>query len=207
MDISNKFLAFLLVIAIGITIVGVGYSVNKLNKIGLITGFATTDTGFVNITLGVNVSITATTNTVNFGSGFLNPIYDWVVLTTEDGTTVPTNWSNTTVYDATPLVIENDGNVNLTLNFSSDKDADAFIGGDGPYFKYASANKEAGACGSGLIDAYVDVTGGATTQWICTNMGSSTGLDEVYVNISLKIPTGVSSGAKAATLSFTAAAA
>ena len=205
MDISNKFLAFLLVIAIGISIVGVGYTVTRLNKIGFLTGFATTDTGFVNITLGTNVSVTATTDTIDFGSGYLDPTYDWVVLTTEDGTTVPTNWSNTTVYSPVPLVLANDGNINITLNFSSDKAADAFIGGDGPYFKYASADKDAGACGSGLVTTYTDVV--AATQWVCTNMGSASGQDEVYVNVSIKVPSGVTSGAKAATLSFTATAA
>jgi len=201
---TNKFLVFLLVIALVLSVVEVGYIINRLSKTAM-TGFATADTGFVNITIETNVSVTATTDTVNFGSGYLEATKDYAILKTEDGTTVPDNWTNTSVYSPSDLVLENDGNTNITLNFSSDKAAATFIGGNGPYFKYASANKDAGACLSGLVASYTDVI--ASTQWVCTNLGASTDYDEVYVNISIKVPTGVTAEAKAATFTFTAAAA
>ena len=204
MDISNKFLAFLLVIAIVVSVVGVWYSVDRLNTFAALTGFASQDTGYVNVTVESYASLIAVNDTVNFGTGQIAATYEFARLTTEDGGTAPANWTNSTVYDPQPLRVENNGNVNLSVDLTSNATATQFIGGNGPDFEIAAADVGAGACASGLQSAYTDVTG--SNQTICSNLGSGDGLDEVWVNVTIQVPTGVSQGAKSATFIFTGTA-
>ncbi|MBD3204629.1 hypothetical protein GF327_10140 [Candidatus Woesearchaeota archaeon] len=73
-DISNKTLATLLIAAIVITLGGTIISINRLSQVpkAKISGRASTDTGTAEVTIQSSVSIVLQSNTVNFGTGYVN---------------------------------------------------------------------------------------------------------------------------------------
>ena len=139
MDISNKFLAFLLVIAIIVTIVGAWYSIDKVNKLVLITGYGTE--GYVNVTIENLTAINVTATDCNFGSGYVTNSTAWAILNPGDSSgncsasPYKANWTNTTTYAPECMVVRNDGNMRAGINVSSTKDAAGMIGGTSPEYK------------------------------------------------------------------------
>ena len=190
MDLSNKFLAFLLVVAMLISIVGTWYNVDRINKLTRLTGYATTDYGYVKINISTNLSIDVPTDTVDFGSGYLTPGTSFTIHNS-NVTTVPTNWTNTSVYNPTDMILENTGNINASINLTSNVTAATFIGGDAPEFKFASVNNEANSCISGLA-GWTEITG--SSQLVCSNLASVDSTDTIKVRAQLKVSTGSSTG-------------
>ncbi|MCL6500808.1 MAG: hypothetical protein K6T16_02115, partial [Candidatus Pacearchaeota archaeon] len=101
MDVSNKFLAFLLVIAILVTVIGTWYS---LSKVGQLTGITGLQTGYVNVTITGKTQINVTQPYCGFGSGHVTPGYAFAVLHPGNGTVgsgchgsgdTKGNWTNT----------------------------------------------------------------------------------------------------------------
>ncbi|MBW3023150.1 hypothetical protein KY308_03535 [Candidatus Woesearchaeota archaeon] len=98
--------------------------------------------------------------------------------------------------------IENDGTVNISVNFSSDKDAGSFLGGTSPQFQIKGKVKETGACPS-LVTDYTEML--ATPQNICPILRFGQSKDMFRAPIQLRIPNDAPSGEKNATITFTAA--
>ena len=75
-EISNKTLAFLLVVAIAISLGGTFVSMNRLNtlmNLPGVTGFATANsTGTANVTITASASIRFAVNNLDFGIGAVN---------------------------------------------------------------------------------------------------------------------------------------
>ncbi|MGB9708314.1 MAG: hypothetical protein ACPLXC_03270 [Candidatus Pacearchaeota archaeon] len=192
MDISNKFLVVLLVIAIVISIFGAWYSIDSINKFVSITGFQTSGNVTVNITERAEINVTQPD--CAFGSGYVTPPYAWAELYPGNssglcaGTDVKGNWTNTTTYNPNCMEVRNDGNRNLRINVSSGKDASGFIGGTNPEYKVWSADKETGSCSSGLIPFASRVSMDTTNITICDNMAPTNTSDEIYVGCYLKVP-------------------
>ena len=120
-DISNKTLALLVGVAIVVSVVGIFVAQEGAQ----ITGYGTTETGVVNLTIAASVSINVTGD-IEFGVGTVaGTTQDFADLFSNNGTVRGGNWTFSSQF----ITIENDGTVNVTLNVRSDKNATGFIGG------------------------------------------------------------------------------
>ena len=80
-EISNKTLTILLVIAIAVSLGGAFTSLSRLAAISAlpITGFATSGTGKVNLSITETTSVAISGN-IDFGSGYINSTSNFVRL-------------------------------------------------------------------------------------------------------------------------------
>ncbi len=185
-EISNKTLAILLIAAIVISLGGTLISLNRLARIRIpsITGFGTTDTA------GVNLSITGVTE-VNWTT---DDIY-W-----ESGTVT------TTV--SSPLVLENIGNTNVTLNITCGKTAATFIGHADAVYQWNASNREPGSCPGLAISAGAFQTASTDPVVVCNSTGggflATDGSDTMNFDVRVVIPSAAPSGSKTSTFTATA---
>ena len=198
MDVSNKFLVVLLVIAILITLIGTLYSVDKLSRLGFISG---TDVfGYVNITVSNQTAINVTATNCNFGTGYVTSPYSFASLYPGNGTAISGclsdddgkgNWTNTTAYDPDCMEIRNDGNVKIWINVSSSKDAAGMIGGNNPNVTAWSENKETDSCATGAIVNKVNFPGiemDTSNRTMCSCLWPDMSKDEMYIGCRLTVP-------------------
>jgi len=143
-EISNNIIATLLVVAILVS----GFSVLTLVSMEerRITGGATTDVGVANVTISGEVAIELNSsrpgdyNEINFGTGTLGGAQREITSESDNYGTFDDGWLGdgngqggcsgveTEAECAFPLVLINTGNVNASINVSSDKAAASFIG-------------------------------------------------------------------------------
>lgn len=151
-EVSNKFLVFLLLVAIVISLGGTFISLSRLNSLVMptITG-AVSGTGKTNYTISSTASI-AVRGTINFGSGFTNgtaALLQGNASTRKANSTGTWDWSGRGLQY---ILVVNDGNKNVSINISSNSTAALFIGGTSPAFKVAivgEENKTGGANNNG----------------------------------------------------------
>jgi hypothetical protein len=157
-----------------------------LNKFGVITGQAT-DTGEANLTIQEQASISFLVSQVNWGSGYVNEGAVSGTLDTEGTTTDTTGF--TTVSEG--LVIQNDGNVNVTLNISSSTNASTFIGGTNPDFEWKASDNESASCTGGIqnIGAYTNVPATLNQHvLVCNDLLYSDSNDTIALDLKVVIP-------------------
>ena len=98
------------------------------------------------------------------------------------------------------FVVENDGTVNVTVNFTADKNAAQFIGGTNPEFQIKGIVNESGACPS-LVTTYTEISG---SKNICPLLKfGPQDSDAFWVSTRLVIPSNIYSGERTATITFT----
>jgi hypothetical protein len=153
----------------------------------ILTGFATEE-GTVNITISSVAAINITqadgvvgSKGLNWGAGSVSGAYSVLV---SNGTVFSGTWSSVD----SGFLVENIGNVNVSLTVSSDVNAAEFLGGSSPEFKFAVTNNESGSC---IFDAVVegefnDLSSTPTSA--CSIFQKSDDVDELNVDIWLKIP-------------------
>ena len=122
MDISNKTLAWLLIGAIIVSILGTFTALNRIQKLG-ITGAATTTQGTATVNITTSQSIRFAVATIDWGTGGVNTTagYNNCTLYTDGTSNGPGCYGFDTVSQG--LVLENDGNQNVNVTIVSDKDA------------------------------------------------------------------------------------
>jgi len=216
-DISNKFLVFLLVIAILVTVVGTWYSIDRVSRLASLTGYGTA--GYVNVTIGGRTEINVTQPYCGFGSGYVTEGYEFAVLHPGDkgiGDTAPycqepvdtkDNWTNTTAYAPNCIALENVGNTYAKINVSAGKDAASFIGGSSPEYKVWSENKDGLACIGTLVTFANRASMSTSNVTLCTNLSKAVGHTNMYAGCYLKIPKDAVANAKTDTWTFTATSA
>lgn len=199
MDISNRALAMFLLAAIVVTLGGTIVSLNKLDAVST-TGFATTDTGNVSVTVGSTTSITLDNN-FDYNFGTCTPSTS---VLTHVNTHNTENSSICTGSDGNqPLYVRNDGNVdvNVTINASQVGEAQGGnfldLGGSGTSAIYFNSSNQGGAspgaagC-SGTTQASWQVFATTNTMYlVCSTLdaaGVSSGANTVAVDIRLAIP-------------------
>ena len=96
------------------------------------TGFAVTSnqTGLVNVTISASGALNFTTALLDFGTGAVTGGQSGATINSESSVTGGT-WTPI----AGQLVLENIGNINVSLTLSTNKTVDDFIGGTSPTFK------------------------------------------------------------------------
>ena len=209
-DISNKTLALLVGVAIVVSVVGIFVAQEGAQ----ITGYGTTETGVVNLTIAASVSINVTGD-IEFGVGTVaGTTQDFADLFSNNGTVRGGNWTFSSQF----ITIENDGTVNVTLNVRSDKNATGFIGGgiegteNEPRFEFFIQNQEDDSCafiknGSAFgVGNFTNYNGTGNEELVvCNSFDFSSASDLLNFSTFVRVPITAPTGLKTATVTFTAA--
>lgn len=186
MEIKNLLAIFAI---IAVIVAGVNFSITlmKYSELSnLLTGLAS-EPGYVNLTVSTQVAINFTTDTIDWGSGVINTGENNASLLTRGTNTevLRGNWSEEGVEG---LVLENIGNNNVSLNFSSGTDAEGLFGGTEKAYQWNVSEIESGACTSTgpALDEWHDVSTSSTE--FCNPFPFDDSKDELWVNIKLVVP-------------------
>ena len=207
MDISNKALAFFLVVAMVVSIAGTMISLNKIDRFEGATGFASSDAG--NVTLNVSrtasIKFVSANSTVDWGSGTVDTqrFYNNCTLVTKQ----PTMTQGCTGFNNdTGLVLENDGNldVHVKLNISGNE---TMIAGDVSirHFLINITENESGSCAAAADTGnYYDygISANWSGQWknmsgsthcgaptfFCSNLSWEDSTDSLILEFNLSLP-------------------
>ena len=220
MELTNKALALILVVATAVSLVGTILTINSLSDVQpdrVIIGRALTDTGVTNFTINSSLSVVFTIDAVEFGTGQVNQSGSHTCsLNTTGNNGIPnihcTGFNNT----VPSLLIQNQGTVNVTLNISVNADNSTFVQGDSPsppLFWFRLTNEEANSCfGSDLNQTYqfVAPSGGNLTaseqQVVCENSAFDWNVGQRTLNLTvgIRIPQNSPPGTRTATFTATA---
>src|SRR3989344_7048806 len=152
-QLSNRSIVYLLVIAMAITLASTVLNVSKLGYLGnMITGAATnTSVGTATLTVTSQTAVTMRVSSIAFGSGFVNTtsaVCTYCQSSTESGhasgnESCCSRFNNVTA----GFLVENTGNENVTLNVtcSGSCTAATFINGTSPLFQFKIVNSSDGA--------------------------------------------------------------
>ena len=190
-EISNNFLALLVVVAIAVALAGY-FLPAKMTGRAAATGTLAAD---LNSTTAINFTV----DSINFGS-----------------VAVPEGWpscqidseSNTNCTASPPsdgFTVENIGNENVSLQLATGKDAADLLGGTGPKYQWKVTDKDTDAC-TGAAGAYVDVNKTSPGTEICSVFFKEPTKDEIYIDVLLVVPSDAVPGAKSDTFTATATA-
>lgn len=165
------------------------------------TGYSITSTGTANLTVETQTMINFTTNSINWGSGKVTAGNTNATLDSE-GHVLRGNWTAVSA----PLILENIGNDNVTLDLQAGKTAATFIGGTNPSYMWKVNNTEANSCNGGETkNAYVVVNTSAAGTY-CLNFSSLNASNAIAININITIPQDSLKGALGDTITATATA-
>ncbi|MCF7910487.1 hypothetical protein K9L16_02335 [Candidatus Pacearchaeota archaeon] len=192
---SDLFFAFSIILFVT-SIGGFAYVLFQVGGLGNLTGLAT-DTGQASVEISSSANLNFTTDTTDWGSGYVNTTADYALLYT-NGTIINGTWANNTEF----LVLANVGNVNVTLNFSADNNATTFIGGGSPLYQILVTNNETGSCETftGFNSSYQDLN--TTSSPCCSNFLWGTN-NTLNLNIKLQIPSDAPTGVKTSVITAT----
>lgn len=202
---ENSNLMVIAVLAVIASLAAAGFSYYATVNQSKITGYGTTSTGTTQLSVTSSVDINFSVASVNFGSGKVNTSALYAVLQT--GTTVINGtWAGT----QPALVLDNIGNVNVTINIKAASDNATFIGGTNASAQLNVTEKDVGAC----------LTADRTTDYtlyrefnttdpgtrFCNKLQYIAGKNRLQVDIKLQIPYNSLTGALSNTLTATATA-
>ena len=200
MRITDQTLLVLLIIALLVTFGSIIIILEKLGTNSALAGFATFDTGVVNVTIQSTVDINLAVDNVDFGSGTINTIGLNTSLNTSDtawgGGNNPNGFS-----DPGPFQVRNDGNVDVNISVNSSNTASSFIGGTNPGYYFVGSHVGADE-GCGGFDG-LNITNNATLlsfsttdQQICNNLTYGDTADTLNISIFIDIPSDAATGLK-----------
>jgi len=145
-----------------ITYISIAVIAASLFFIGIeITGNALDDTGRVNVTIDTSASIVFLAPAlIDFGNGTISP-GETAIVNSSGGKNA--YWTGTAPTEG--LVLENDGNRNVSFTLMANKTFDDFIGGTDPQFELMVTENELNSCGTAGANitnftAYSNVTTG-----------------------------------------------
>ena len=192
MDISNRTLMWLLILAIAISLWGTMTSLSKLQRLSITGAVSANGTAqlYINTSLGIIFAV----DTVDWGSGYVNQsAADWCLLNTTGGKTSGCAEFNTVTQG---LVIENTGNaVFSSVQLRSEKNATEFLGEDcSAVFQWKISENETGSCGTLHDTSWTDVNTSDPGTTICENFQFANDQDsllvDLQINFTYQIPTG-----------------
>ncbi len=199
-----KNINLLLVVAIIIVTFAAVNLIVQFDDVMELTGFATgSDTGTANVTIMSQASVQFTANTIDWGTGRVNETETSALLVT-NGTVKEGNWTAV----STGLLLQNDGNTNVSVTLTSTV-VDTFIGGLAATNSYQllvsdTGAGEANSCDTAhlIMSTFTEVDG--TAQSACTNFSYYDAQDLLEIDVLLRIPEDATPGLKSATITATA---
>ena len=240
-QISNRTLALLMVAAIIVSLTGTLISLNRIGRVTQLTGFAIDEASnaSVSLTIETKTEVNWTTYQVLWGTGAVDvPAYYSCNLSTQgyngsrdDGLySLSGNGCDEDSFNAVTggLILENTGNVNVTLNITAGKNASNFIGGTsdgGPLYWYNITDEtglgaELYSCShiirenhTSPADVYENMAGNYSLMWawpdgtgegICDNTGGGFSYedyaDTLRFDIFIRVPSDAAAGAHSDTI-------
>lgn len=150
-----------------------------------LTGFATVnDTGVVNVTIGTSAAISFETSFLDFGTGAVTP--NAVAVLDSEGTVINGTWEAVNG----ELVLVNIGNVVVTVQLRTDKNASSFIGGSSDQAfeaKVANQSGNTGCTGANVFSSYAPIN--ETLQDACgAAFGFAENEDRIIIDFKMTIP-------------------
>lgn len=180
---------------------GIVFAVN-VGKIVNITGRAT---GTANLTIEGTTRINFTTSNINWASGTVGEDRTYATLNTsaDANAVIGGNWTSNTA----GLILENNGNVNITLDLAAGKTATTLLGGTGPSYSWNISNTEPFSCNETGMNAGLDIFEEVNTSArACGVFGFLDAADEIRIDIALVIPYDSSTGTLGDTITATSTA-
>ena len=216
MEFSNKSLAVLLLAVMVISLGGTILSLNRMNEIKT-TGYVSSATGTVNLSVSQSVSITTTDgNIVDFGS--CSPSSGNGVTTNVTSDVLEQTGTACISFTQSNISVRNDGNVNasVTINASAVGKADnasgAFLSSTSAksslMYKSTNAGRltNLGGCTGGTVGSYAPFTQAGYGYPICTNLkaGIVGGDNSLVVDFKIVVPNDAPTGVSSDTIGFVA---
>jgi len=199
-------LSFISVIVILINIVGVFIKISDFKE--EMTGKAS---AYVNLSISSTVTINLTRDSIAWGSGRVDPGSTNATLYTKGDANASVSNGNWSEGNAKAFVVENTGNVNVSLSLQNANDANDFfasVSALNQEYKLNVSNKETGSCSGNLLNIWTDVNKTSGGTMYCTQFGSLDSKDEVFIDVWLKVPYDASNiGALSDTLTVIASSA
>ncbi len=199
-EISNKTIAALLVVAMVLSLSGTFFSLNKLNMLQKgVTGYATAynDNATATLSLASVTSITYTTNAVDWGTGSVDTSNGFTECNlTTSGLAAYSGCLNFNAQPA-PLVLENDGTVNVKVNITANETPSSWIGGTNPGFYFVGSDNEAGSCDATTGNLVTTETALSTTEvTLCANLSYDNANDALNLDLKAQVPYDAPTGSK-----------
>jgi hypothetical protein len=198
-DISNRTLATILVAAIVVSLGSTLISLNKLGGLSWVTGRAVSDLGTAQVSVQESLSIVLLTDSVNFGTGFINTSNTNCVTNNVNLSTLGAGFNYETCFvgggTGTDFVLQNNGNVNASVSVRGPS-AVTLFGSANPLqkaFRYKAsdsvaenANVEAGSC-QGLIynRTWTPFSNNAT---VCDDLDYGDSTDTLAILVNMRFP-------------------
>ena len=206
---DDNLLLMVAVAAVIVSMVAAGFTYLSVSSlVTRISGYATS-TGQANITVESHALANFTTNYVSWGSGRVSVGQTFAVLNTMETNNVTNgNWTLNT----NGFRIENNGNVNVSIDLLAGKSAAQFIGGTNPGYQWNVSNVEAMSClnstggnmSSSGFGTWATVNNTNPGTRMCDRLFFSDSNDLIRIDLNLSIPYDSSQGALTDTLTATA---
>lgn len=203
---NNIIIVLLVILALILFFVNISDMSSYYN---LITGRAT-DTAFgsANITISaitqLNVSAGATNNTnISFGSGYVLDGYTFCAMSSQRTAFKSSGCSSSFASPGVNFTIQNVGNLNISINISSDSSAGTFIGGTDPVFDYIADQGSESGCKGVISNVTMWFAVNTSTTPICSLLSHVASEDTMQVAINISIPENSKTGALGARITFT----
>jgi len=202
-DRTENVLLVLAIFAVVVSIIGAGITYNYLTAFkNKITGYGVE--GSINLSVESSVEVNFSTGNINWLSGRVAAGQTFATLNTSvhgAGNVTNGNWTG----NDKGLVIENIGNVNVSLRFTFGDNAATLLEGNSENrsYRFNVTNNESGSCtaangstetGYLNLSAFIDVNTSGTS--FCPRFRFSDGSDLMRMDIALVIPSDTPTGAK-----------
>ena len=177
-ELSNGTIALILLVAV-LTVIG-GTLLNK----GGFTGFATSDTGYVNLTINQTLAIQVDTNNSTINFGYCSPQAGtsyWCATNDSSACSgTPTNGNCTGDTTTAQFIrVDNVGNVDANITVQSECNATTLIGGTSPIFSYISTQ-----CNGTATTSWTSFSSAGGTN-ACNNLSYLGGQLRIYANVTI----------------------
>ncbi len=117
--------------------------------------------------------------------------------------TLETDFASNMTGGVTGFVVENQGNVNVSINVTSSATAAQFIGGTNPVFQMWGVDKKAGSCATGLVAKGSAFNLSSAGSLVCGNLQYPDASDTIDAYMTITIPSDAPVAANSATITFT----
>lgn len=159
--------------------------------------------GTVNLTVESRTQINFTTSMVNFSSGSVTAGSANATLDTSGaGSVSQGNWTA-----RTGLIVQNDGNQNVSLALTSVQGtASSFLGGTNPAYQWNITNNEANSCTNASGVSLGTNWNVNSSSMICSNFSYADASDTIRIDFKVTVPSDSKTGALSDTITATATA-
>lgn len=177
-------LAVIAIVAILIAFINFSISFSRFVHLRNVLTALVTSEGYVNLSVSTTANVNFSVNTLNFGAGTHDAGTTTNASLDSTGTTSTRgNWS----WSNQRLILDNVGNVNVSLNLSAGKTAAAFLGGNSPGYWWNISNSDAAACANtSATDRWLATT--TTETYFCSRLGHGGIANSIRIDILLHVP-------------------